>query len=203
MFSKKIILTGFEPFAEFKVNPSEEIIRLFRNEKIDSAVIKTNLLPVDTKTVWKYLKESILDFKPDIILSLGLSPKRSLISLEKVAINLLDFEIKDNNHNKIEDVRIIDDAPDAYFSNLPLKSIKMKLDEKNIPVGISYSAGAFLCNQVFFLVMDFINRTDKEILGGFIHLPPINEMNLPEKYASFIIPLEQEFDAIKTICSIL
>jgi pyroglutamyl-peptidase len=200
---KKILLTGFEPFAEFKINPSEKVINLINAEKIDSASIKTAILPVNTETVWKFLHSLILDFEPDVILNLGLSPKRAIISLEKVAINLLDFDIEDNAQKKVEDRRIIDDAPDAYFSNLPLKSIKKKIKEKDIPVSISYSAGSFLCNQVFFLVMDYIHRTNNEILGGFIHIPPIHEMELPEKYAPFTLSIDQEFEAVKTICSIL
>jgi pyroglutamyl-peptidase len=198
---KKLLITGFEPFSEFTDNPSEMIVDRLENEKFESMVLRTTILPVNTKTVWEKLEKMIMSFKPDVILNLGLSPKRSIISLEKVAINILDFDVADNDGKIIEDSRIVETSPDAYFSNLPLKNIKKKLDENDISTIISYSAGTYLCNQVFYLVMNYIHKADYKILGGFIHLPPVREMNLHEKYFPFCLSIEEEYKAIMLICN--
>jgi len=196
----KFLITGFEPFAGFTLNPTELIVDWIKSEKLEDCQINTAVLPVNTKTVWYKLKTIIEEFCPHVVINLGLSPKRSRISLEKIAINLLDFDMEDNDGNLIQDIRINENSPDAYFSNLPLKLIRKGLQENDIPAKISYSAGTYLCNQVFFNLMDYIRSQKHKILGGFIHVPPVNEMNLPDKFSQFQLPLEQEYEAIKIAC---
>jgi len=200
---KRLLITGFEPFKKLKINPSEEVVKLLKDEELDSSVITTAVLPVDMKSVWRVMEEVILGFRPDIILGLGLALRRSKISLEKVAINLLDFEFEDNSGNFVEDVRILEGSPDAYFSNMPLRLLEKKLKEREIPVRISYSAGAFLCNQVFYLIMNHIKGNKNKILGGFVHLPPVPEIDLSDEYSHNTLPLAVEFKAVKLICSTL
>jgi len=200
---KKILLTGFEPFNKFKINPSQQVVEKLSKSEFEDGKLKTLILPVDTKRVWANFLDVVVDFNPDVILCTGLSAKRVKISLEKVAINLLDFDIVDNESNLVEDMRIIEESSTAYFSNLPLKSLKKILENEKIPAKISYSAGAFLCNQLFFLVMEYINKKDSRIFGGFLHLPPTPEMNLSTKYASRVMSFDMELKAVRLIIEYL
>jgi pyroglutamyl-peptidase len=200
---KKILITGFEPFDKFTFNPSGKIAEIMNDEESEFAVIDGIILPVDTKRVQTILEDKITSFDPDVIISLGLAARRKFIALEKIAINLLDFDIPDNSGNIPEDTWILHDAPLAYKSNLPYKSIKKSLEAEKIPASISYSAGAYLCNQVFYLVMDYINRTkEKKKLGGFIHIPQTIDMLFPEEDKDCCLTQDQELKAVKIICKI-
>jgi pyroglutamyl-peptidase len=122
---------------------------------------------VTFKDSFDVLKDQIDLYQPDVVISLGLAEKRSVISLEKVALNYVDCEIPDNIGTLFKDSPVLSSAPAAYFSTLPLK--EMLQVETPYPVEISYSAGTYVCNDLMFRVLHYLK--DKNIQAGFIHVP--------------------------------
>jgi pyroglutamyl-peptidase len=104
---------------------------------------------------------------------MGQASGRTSISLEKVAINQLDFRIPDNQGNQVHSKLIQEFGQDAYFASLPLQFLYERLFEGEIPCEISYTAGTYLCNQVFYTLMHHIRSNDLSIIGGFIHFPAL------------------------------
>ena len=182
----KILLTGFEPFDGSTTNPSLEIIESLPNDQFPNHDILKKVLPVDSSSAVEWVKSTLPVFQPDIVLHLGEASSRSMVSLEKVAINWMDFRIADNTGKQIKDQKIFDDAPDAYFSSLPLSKIQENIKSAGIPVEISLSAGAYLCNQVFFSSMYYLNNFQMNAVCGFIHLPslPFQVVEKNRNYAS-------------------
>jgi pyroglutamyl-peptidase len=115
----------------------------------------------------------------DCILCLGEASRRSTIFIERVAVNLMDYRIPDNSGKTMVDTPIRPDGPAAYFTTLPGRSILERLLAEGIPAELSLSAGAYLCNQVLFTLLDHLAKTKSSTPAGFIHLPA-----LPEKAAS-------------------
>lgn len=178
----KILLTGFDPFGDDKINPSIELVKRI-DEKIDSAKIFKIEIPTVFKKSGEILEENIKKIRPDVILSIGQAGGRSAISLERIAINIDDARIFDNLGEKPIDEKIRINGENAYFSNLPIKKIVEEIKKENIPAEISNSAGTFVCNHLMYEAL-YLAKKYKNIRAGFIHIPylpeqVINKTNIP------------------------
>lgn len=168
--TKSILITGFEPFAEESINPSWLAVKALPEMINDYNIYKLEL-PTEFENSTKLLKEKIQEIKPEIVICVGQSGGRKSIAIEKVAINLLDYPIKDNSGYQPTDEPINEKGPTAYFSNLPIKKIVEKINEANISCELSYSAGTFVCNSVMYTLLDIVNNYYPNIKAGFIHVP--------------------------------
>ena len=171
----KILLTGFEPFDNSPINPSEKIVHVLANESISGMQIDTAVLPVDLGHGPTALLNAVKVSEPEAVICLGQASRRAVISIERVAVNLLDFRIPDNAGNQVEDQRIELNGPAAYFTTLPVRKIYDTLKAKGIPAELSLSAGTYLCNQVLYTLLHFLAKHNLKVPAGFIHLPALPE----------------------------
>ncbi len=171
----KILLTGFEPFGDHALNPSQKLLELLPGNLDGDLQLKKLILPVDQYLAPSLFLKAIHENKPEAIIAFGLASGRERISLERVAINLMDFRIPDNTGVIITDKPVNPDGPAAYFSTLPIRSMLLALVEAGIPAEISLSAGSYLCNQVFYSILHEIATNKLSIPAGFVHLPALPE----------------------------
>ena len=171
---KKILVTGFDPFDNEKINPALEVIKLLP-KKIGNNEIKILEIPTVYKKSIEKIDKEIENYNPDCILSIGQAGGRTDISIERVAINIDDFRIKDNEGNQPIDEKIYFDGDNAYFSTLPIKAIQNEITKNGIPASISNTAGTFVCNHVFYGVRYLIEKKYKGKKSGFIHIPYLPE----------------------------
>ena len=177
----KILITGFEPFGESQVNPSERLVNALAGRSFPGVALMTCILPVDSARAPRALLAALEDAQPQAVICLGEAARRARISIERVAVNLLDFSIPDNSGQKIQDLPVFSDGPDAYFATLPVRRLHTALQQAGIPAELSLSAGAYLCNQVMYTLLHHLHtRGQSHIPAGFIHLPL-----LPEQAAMF------------------
>lgn len=169
MASRKVLLTGFEPFGGASFNPSGAVVEAIAEHGVDGIEIVTAILPVEFKRSAAMLIELISTNKPDVVISLGQAEGRDFIGPEQVAINLADARIADNAGVKLENQPINTGAADGYFSTLPIRAIVDAISALGISAKISYSAGAFICNEIFFTAQSFLQGSN--VISGFIHLP--------------------------------
>ena len=193
----KVLITGFEPFNGSLLNPSQMLIDAIRDDIAVDVKIEKMTLPVDQVKGPEKLLDGIHQYNPDAILAFGLASGRSRISLEQVAINLMDFRIPDNNGTVIADQPIIADGPAAYFSTLPIRVMHTNLRAEGIPAEISFSAGAFLCNQVFYTMMHEIACHKLSTRAGFIHLPALPEQAAQSTKSVPSMCLDLEIQAVQ------
>jgi pyroglutamyl-peptidase len=172
---KSILLTGFEPYADFDINPSAEVAKLMDGTKIGGCFIRSVILPVSFKDSFKVLKEELTSRRPPCaVLSLGLNPHASAIRVERIAVNIMDYNgTPDNRGQKPVDKPIVPNGELAYLSTLPLREIMRRLNRAKVPVAISNSAGTHLCNCIMYSVLNFVVRKNWKTKTGFIHLPPL------------------------------
>lgn len=173
--TKTILLTGFEPFGGDALNPSQEIVRVLDGETIGAHRVAGAVLPVAFAKAPLLLDALIERHRPEIVLALGLAGGRGELSFERIAVNLVDARIADNEDLQPIDEPVIDGAPPAYFSTLPLKAIVAGLRARGIPAGLSLSAGTFVCNQVFFALAHRLATHAPRARGGFVHVPWLPE----------------------------
>jgi len=171
----KILLSGFEIFGDHPVNPSQELLQRLPKKMEPNIKLEKITLPVDHQSAPRIIIKEIHERKPDAVIAFGLAAGRAKISLERVAVNLMDFRIQDNAGAVISDKPVIPEGPAAYFTTLPIRVMHLALRDAGIPVEISLSAGSYLCNQVFYTIMHEIAANFQEIPAGFVHLPSLPE----------------------------
>lgn len=191
-----IILTGFEPFNGSTTNPSTEVVKHFPVDLFSDHNLVRKILPVDSIEAVDWLRTTIQENHPDIIILLGEASLRPVVSIEKVAINWMDFRIADNSGNQILDQPMIEGGPAAFFSTLPVGLIQSQLKNAGIPAEISLSAGAYLCNQVFYSSLYYSSLENHKCLCGFIHLPPLPKQVVEKNQVSPSMSLDNSLNAI-------
>jgi len=178
-----ILLFGFGPFGKWKKNPAGVIAKEFDGEEYLGEKIKGLEIPVSARYIRNEIPKLIKENKPKIVLGIGLATV-PVVYVERVAINLMDFSKPDVDGYKAEDEPIFEDGPTAYFTNLDVKKVIKNLRKSGIPSTISYSAGTYLCNALFYAIMHTINKEKINSIGGFIHIPPFPEMVVDKNIAS-------------------
>jgi pyroglutamyl-peptidase len=186
-----VLLTGFEPFGTATSNPSGEIVKQIIGDNIVTAI-----LPVAYTQSADRLLALIAEHNPDVVICLGQAEGRTAITPEKVAINLDDARLADNEGVLRSDVKILDKGPDAYFSTLPVKEMVEAIKAQGIPSSVSFSAGAFLCNHVFYVAQNKFAGTN--VRSGFVHVP-LMDSQAPEFPGLPTMPLDQMVTAVKAI----
>ena len=166
-----LLMTGFEPFGGDHVNPSWEAVRRLDGMAIEGVRIVALQVPCVFATALRALEAGLTACAPIAVISAGLASNRSVISLERVAINVDDARIADNAGAKPVDMPIVVDGPAAYFSTLPVRAITQALEAASIPAEISNSAGTFVCNRLFYGLRHRLALQNSECRAGFIHVP--------------------------------
>ena len=140
----KILLTGFDPFGGESINPSWEVVRRIP-QNIKGAEIKGIQIPTVFQKSFEVLKNEIEIFQPDVVICVGQAGGRQGITPERIAINIDDARIADNEENQPIDFPIQEDGESAYFSTLPIKAMVDKMTSSGFPASVSNTAGTFVC----------------------------------------------------------
>lgn len=182
----KVLLTAFEPFSGDMENASALVCEKIP-ERTDHYTAVKRILPVEFAAGPRALRAAIREAAPDLVICLGQAGGRDKVTPEKVAINLMDGRIPDNSGFAPEEEPVVPGGATAYFANVPVKQAVLAAREAGLPAAVSYTAGAYVCNTVFYTVMSEIagagERADRGgMRGDFIHVPYIREQkNLPER----------------------
>lgn len=170
----KILISGFEPFDQMSFNPSQELMKSLANESFDFE-LATIVLPVSFSSCFSLLKKRIEEFKPDVIIGTGLASSRQEVTIERIAINLIEARIADNNGEQPKRKSIIDGSSDGLFSQLPIQAMVSSALRDQLPAAISNTAGTYVCNYLMYCIVHFAQ--EHGLKGGFIHLPPSKELS--------------------------
>lgn len=167
----QILLTGFAPFGGEKINPSWQAVQQLDGWQPDAETIVSVLeLPCVFGESLQVLHQAIKELTPAVVIAVGQAGGRSQFCVEKVAINYDDARIPDNQQQQPAGTAIVADGPTAYFSTLPVKAIVQALQQQGIPAALSFSAGTFVCNHVFYGMLHRL-RNQPQVKAGFIHIP--------------------------------
>lgn len=166
-----ILLTGFEPFGTYAENPSADVAKALDGRTVGAGVVRSAVLPVDHARAAVRVVELVDELAPEAIVHLGLAGARARIALERVAVNVMDFEIADNAGYRAAGEPCVAGGPAAYFSTLPLGPILEALTADGVPAYVSASAGTYLCNQTFYTTRHLLEARGVRTPAGFIHLP--------------------------------
>jgi pyroglutamyl-peptidase len=170
----RALVTGFDPFGGGRVNASLEAVRRLPT-RIGTLDIVTAELPTSYARSIPALKAAIRDARPGIVLCVGEAGERSVLSVERVAINLQDARMPDNDGAAPAERPVLRGGPAAYFATLPVRKMVAALRAAELPAELSMSAGAFVCNHVFYGLMHLAATTKRNFRGGFLHVPCLTQ----------------------------
>lgn len=179
----KVLITGFDPFGGESINPAWEAVKKVRDEIAGAEIVKMQIPTVVGKSIEK-VHDKMVEIHPDVVISVGQAGGRFGVTPERVAINMTDARIPDNEgHQPIDEV-IFEDGDTAYFSNLPVKAMVQAIKDAGYPSSLSNTAGTYICNHVMYGILYYIHKEFPDVRGGFIHVPyaasqVVNKPNTP------------------------
>jgi pyroglutamyl-peptidase len=180
----KILLTAFEPFDRFPVNPTQAVADRLAAGPPTGVTLVVRHLPVVAEAAVAQALAAFDAERPDAMISLGLAGGRSFIEFERIAVNLDDYEVRDNAGTLVTDLTIVENGPTAYRTTLPVRAMERRLTDAGIPARMSYTAGTYICNHLFYSVQYHLKRRAPGCRYGFIHIPKTPDMGEPS------LPLE-------------
>ena len=165
-----ILITAFTPFGADARNASQEILNALP-DALCGVRIDRLLLPVSFRAAPRLALEAASSLRPEAIVCLGQAGGRDAVTPERIAVNLMDAAMPDNDGFQPVDEPIIPDAPAAYFSTLPVKAMVDAMHQTGVPARLSNSAGTYVCNALMFAMLHHV----KLVPCGFIHVPYLTE----------------------------
>ena len=187
---KKLLITGFDPFGGESVNPSWEAVKRLPDVIGDFALTKLEI-PTKFSLAAQETLRVAEQLHPDVILSIGQAGGRDSITPEVVALNLREASIADHAGVLAQTEPVLEGAPAAYFATAPVRKMVAAVKDAGIPCKLSYSAGAFVCNDTLYTLLHRFEGTSTQV--GFVHVP-----FLPEQAKEGVpsLPLEKIVEAL-------
>jgi len=170
---RRVLISGFEPFGGSNLNSSQLVVEAISKESFTGLELFTVILPVEFGKAADVLLSKVKEIDPEIIITFGQAEGRKALTPEKIAINLDSARIPDNAGELRVNKVIIEKGADGYFSTLPIEKMVKAVKECGLESEVSLSAGAFLCNHIFYHLQHKL--LESGVKSGFVHLPLVNE----------------------------
>ena len=194
---RKLLITGFDPFAHYQINPCWEVVKALPEQLGDFRLTKL-LLPNIFGLAGRMLLERAEELQPDIILLTGMDSGNTHVHVDTVAVNIRDALVEDNLGRKPWNEPIIPGAPAAYMATIPAHEIVRELQREHCPVHLGYTTGGYVCNDIFYLACQHYANSKTKV--GFVHVPLLPEMVWDEGLA---LPLSESKAILERIIKML
>ncbi len=178
---RPFLVTGFEPYGGRGINPAHEIMRALDGKTIDGTTVIGRGLPVSFRNLKARIAALVEEIAPAGVISIGLWPGEPMIRLERIGVNVADFEIADNDGEMVRDAPVSANGAAGRLATLPLREIERALLAEGIPVRLSSTAGTFLCNTCLYSLLEAADGQARHVPCGFMHVP-----YMPEQVAGLL-----------------
>ncbi|WOO77479.1 Pyrrolidone-carboxylate peptidase [Vanrija pseudolonga] len=190
-----ILITGFEPFGGESTNPSsaaaERAVALLNDSGVPAVFLE---VPCVFATAGSVVQAEAERIGARIVICAGLAGNRARISLERIAINLNDARIEDNAGAQPVDEEVLPGLPLAFATRLPVKRALRALNAARIPAELSFSAGSFVCNALFYYTLA---KLPVGTPTGFVHVPLASEMGVDKQARALAIVARETVAALE------
>lgn len=201
MDSYRVVVCGFESYEGVDVNPSRLVAQTLADEgvTVDSVNVSVTsvLIPMSFQHAWPTLKQTLETIQPHLVLATGLKTHSHTIALERCARNVIDAHKPDIDNVQPRREVVIENAPHAYWTGVPLRAIMSKFAEHDIPVTLSSDAGTFVCNTLFFELLDWCAHQENAT-AGFISFPFVDKPTGYTKGTKLITMVDAARDVVTT-----
>jgi len=173
---KRLLITGFEPFGGETVNPSWQAVSSLP-EQIGCFRLYKKEIPVVFGQAAQMVIELAEEIKPHMVICVGQAGGRSDVTPERFGVNFRDARIADNAGNQPHEAPIVEGAPTAYISPLPVSAMAEAIRNAGLAGKVSNSAGTYVCNDVLYSILHHFDGT--KVKAGFIHVPFLPQQGSP------------------------
>ncbi len=196
-----ILVTAFDPFGGESVNPAQQSV-----EGLASSIGQHSITKLVVPTVFgdaaKLVTDTMDQLRPEAVICVGQAGGRRSVTPERVAINIMDANIKDNAGEMPQDEPVVVGGPAAYFSTLPIKKMVQAIRDVGYPADVSNSAGTFVCNSLLYSVLHHAAVHMPDTRAVFIHVPYIPEQTIGKENVPSM-PLESIIAALSAAIACL
>lgn len=193
----RVLITGFEPYWDYPENSSWAVAEKVTACGMLDVDIVAEQMPVSFERVATAIRNAVEKHRPDLIIMLGQSGGSDRVKLERVALNMMDSKLADNDGVIPNEELINTNTPTALFTNMPIKSLRTAIEEQGVAVKISNSCGLYVCNRLYYEVL-LLCQEQPQIRAIFVHLP-FYEGQPSAKLGKPTMPLDDMARAIQTI----
>ncbi|MBV8638791.1 MAG: pyroglutamyl-peptidase I [Candidatus Eremiobacteraeota bacterium] len=169
--ARRVLIAGFEPFGGDKINPGEMVARSLEGRTLAGRTVAVRIIPVETRNVRERFERALVEDDPDVVIALSQFGGRTALSMERVAVNVLDFEYPDNVGVMRKADVVSRGGADARLSNLPFDRIIEAWTANGVPGYVSNSAGTFIGNQALYEILGLTEHASPPVVAGVVHLP--------------------------------
>lgn len=162
----RVLVTAFGPYAQWKTNSSWLAMVELTQKLPVLPDVTTRLYPVDFLVVRAKLETDLRDGY-DYVLHLGQAPGAASLHLESIALNV---GTSTGDHPDTHHV-LVPGAPVAFQSSLPLADWAFRLRQAGIACRVSFHAGTYLCNAIFYLTHFLCAKYGLQSNAAFVHIP--------------------------------
>lgn len=165
-----VLVTGFDPFGGEPINPAFEAVRLLPDEIAGARIVKLEIPTAFTRSA-ELLEHAIEAEHPDVIICVGQAGGRSALTVERIAVNIAEAPIPDNDGDQPAGRLLREDGPAAYCATVPVKAMVANVRAHHLPAFISYTAGTYVCNSIMYHALYLCERRFPGVRAGFVHVP--------------------------------
>lgn len=192
---RPVLLTAFEPFDGHMTNASWPAVQAVAAGWDRPVPLVAELLPVSFRGARQRLRSLVAEHSPRLVVGVGEAGGRGAVSIERVAVNLIDARIPDADGSAPVDVPVIAGAPTAFLSALPVKACLVAAQATGVPVEVSGTAGTYVCNATFYALMHLVDRSG-DVRGGFVHVPRTPEQVADDEPSMTTADAARALDAV-------
>lgn len=181
---KKVLLTGFGDWAGSSANPAKVVADALDGTTLAGASVESVIAPSIFSEMVGVVATAIDRASPDVVIMMGEFPGRSMITVERIAQNLIDatrYDMGDLSDSRPQGVPVVSGGPAAYYATLPIRAMVKAMRAAGIPSDISDTAGTFGCNLLMYGGLHHIASHNLPIRAGWIHLPALPQTAALEK----------------------
>ncbi|MBW4557999.1 MAG: peptidase C15 [Trichormus sp. ATA11-4-KO1] len=161
--AKRILLTSFEIWLSDQQSNSADdlLLEVIKVDSLPHDLKFLRRLPVDVNLASSQVIPKISELQPDNIICCGMAASRTKLSLEAVA------SFGESVLHPVVDVE--------------------KLVTGATATDISYDCGKFVCEGLYYSVLNYLCQNQLAANCIFVHVPVLNSANLPGILADFLL----------------
>ena len=175
MTVRRVLLTGFEPFADHEQNISQVVVGALHGSGVAGCELSCRILSVDQAGSREVADSLLTEGGWDAVVQLGLNEFADSISVEMIAHNRMEMRTEDISGRLVRDEAIVDGGPESIAATALLERLP---SNPPFPYHLSSDAGGFVCNETYYRTLHAIresraiDRMGRILPAVFIHLPP-------------------------------
>ena len=172
---RRVLLTGFGPFAGVESNPSEVVVARLKDTVFTAIDLRTHVLDVSYRRSVQQVDELVKKHVPELVIHLGVARSTPYLRVEARAVNLKGSDLTDVDGERGlgRPVQEEEEVGTLRYSSFGVESLVRDFERAGFPAQVSMDAGRYVCNAVYYHSLRLLEQADTPCL--FLHVPAVDD----------------------------